>query len=653
MTKRVNHQPDAEGATAAIYVRVSTKEQAERDGDPEGYSIPAQREACKRKATSLGSVVLDEFVDRGESARTADRPELQRLLDFVRDNAVTYVIVHKIDRLARNRADDVAINLALTQAGAQLVSVTENIDETPSGILLHGIMSSIAEFYSRNLANEVIKGSTQKAKSGGTPGRAPTGYLNVRHIVNGQELRTVEVDPDRGPLMAWAFDTYATGQWTIRTLLDELTTRGLTSVPTASKPGQPLGTANMQRLLRHPYYMGIVRYRGVLYPGKHELLVTPETWQKVQEVLAANNIAGDKQREHNHYLKGSIYCGGCGSRLVVSHAKNRHGTIYEYFICLGRQQKRTDCRQQAVRIDQTEDAVTDVYAAIQLTAEQADQVRDFVLDEMNKLHATTKQERTRQERRLATLRNERKKLLGAHYADAIPLDLLKTEQTRIARDITNAEGRLATLEGDFTSAKTNLTKALALVQDCHAAYLSAPDKLRRQFNQAFFERLLIDDTYTVTGQLAPPFDTLLSEEVRQYVARRTETDRIDAIDDILRTDEGTPPEPELALAGATAATVHAAQGLKEKTMVEVMGRYSNQPRLLDRLDGLRYLEPRAPEPPARKPRQVQVRLSADQIAEVLTRYASGEAAPQLAVVFGVHRKTVLRLVKDHNRWCVT
>ena len=261
------------GATAVLYVRVSTKEQAERDGDPEGYSIPAQREACKRKAESLGAVVLDEFVDRGESARTADRPELQRMLEFLHDNQVTYVIVHKIDRLARNRADDVAINLAIKQAGVQLVSVTENIDETPSGILLHGIMSSIAEFYSRNLANEVIKGSVQKAKSGGTPMRTPTGYLNVRRMVNGQEVRTVEIDPVRGPLMKWAFEAYADGGWTIRTLLEELTRRGLASVPGPRTPAKPLGTSNLQRLLRHPYYMGIVRYRGVLYPGKHEPLV--------------------------------------------------------------------------------------------------------------------------------------------------------------------------------------------------------------------------------------------------------------------------------------------------------------------------------------------------------------------------------------------
>jgi DNA invertase Pin-like site-specific DNA recombinase len=94
------------------------------------------------------------------------------MLQFVKENSVKYVVVHKVDRLARNRADDVAINLALHQAGAQLVSVSENIDQTPSGLLLHGIMSSIAEFYSRNLATEVTKGLVQKAKNVSTPGSA-------------------------------------------------------------------------------------------------------------------------------------------------------------------------------------------------------------------------------------------------------------------------------------------------------------------------------------------------------------------------------------------------------------------------------------------------------------------------------------------------
>ena len=170
---------DPDGAVAVSYLRVSTKEQAEKGGTDEGYSIPAQREANRRKAAQLGATVIEEFVDAGESARKADRPELMRMIQYVTEHQVNYCIVHKVDRLARNRADDVTIHLALRDAGVMLVSASENIDETPSGMLLHGIMSSIAEFYSRNLATETIKGLSQKAAQGGTINRAPMGYLNV------------------------------------------------------------------------------------------------------------------------------------------------------------------------------------------------------------------------------------------------------------------------------------------------------------------------------------------------------------------------------------------------------------------------------------------------------------------------------------------
>ncbi len=194
------------GALAVSYLRVSTKEQAEKGGTEEGYSIPAQREANQRKAEQLGAVVVEEFVDAGESARKADRPDLMRMIRYVAQHQVNYCIVHKVDRLARNRADDVTIHLALKDAGVTLVSSTENIDETPSGMLLHGIMSSIAEFYSRNLATEVIKGLSQKAARGGTVGRAPIGYRNIgMRDEMGREIRTVEIDPERGELVRWAF----------------------------------------------------------------------------------------------------------------------------------------------------------------------------------------------------------------------------------------------------------------------------------------------------------------------------------------------------------------------------------------------------------------------------------------------------------------
>ena len=127
----------------------------------------------------------------------------------------------------------------------------------------------------------------QKARNGGTPGRAPLGYLNVRHIENGRELRTVEIDPERAPLIAWAFEAYATGNWTVRKLVAELNDRGLTTLTTAARPSKPLSDSQLHNILRHPYYTGVVRYRGAIYPGKHDPLVDIQTWQRVQELLTA------------------------------------------------------------------------------------------------------------------------------------------------------------------------------------------------------------------------------------------------------------------------------------------------------------------------------------------------------------------------------
>jgi site-specific DNA recombinase len=565
---------ELEGAPAVAYIRVSSKEQAEKGGEAEGFSIPAQREACRRKAATLQAALIEQFVERGESAKTADRPELQRMLRFIAEHPVKYVIVHKVDRLARNRADDVAITLAIRQAGAELVSVTENIDQTPSGLLLHGIMASISEFYSRNLATEVIKGTTQKAKNGGTPGHAPTGYLNVRRIENDREVRTVEVDPERGPLMTWAFDAYRTGEWTIRRLLAELTDRGLTTAPSRRGPGKPLTVSHLHKLLRHPYYMGMVQYRGAIYPGKHEPLATPETWHEVQRLLSAKNFAGEKDREHPHYLKGSIYCGQCGARLIVCHAKGRGGT-YPYFICIGRQRDKTSCQQRAIRIDRAEAAIAAHYATVQLPEDEVARLQTYLGDELTKLRVDAERERLVQARRLRQLEGERKKLLDAHYADAIPLDLLKSEQDRLSCEIANAEGRIAEIAGDFKVAETNVARALTRAGDCEAGYREANDRLRRQFNMAFFKRLLLSDEGEITSELASPFDIILGEELRRAAISQAEQELGDAINETLRQraarNKQRLQEPDSTPTGAKPPALASRGGFSPTMMVRARG----------------------------------------------------------------------------------
>jgi site-specific DNA recombinase len=144
------------------YLRVSTREQADK-----GLSIPAQRQACVRHVRDQGWDLVDEYSDRGESARTADRPQLQGLLARIQHDAdIDAVVVHKLDRLARNMEDHVAIRTLLRRRGVTLVSITENVEETASGRLVEGIHALMAEFYSANLAAEARKGMAEKAKTG-------------------------------------------------------------------------------------------------------------------------------------------------------------------------------------------------------------------------------------------------------------------------------------------------------------------------------------------------------------------------------------------------------------------------------------------------------------------------------------------------------
>ena len=145
-----------------IYLRVSTHEQAEKGEGEEGFSIPAQREACTRHVRDAGWLLADEYVDRGESARSADRPALKAMLARIAEDRGRRCRGSPQDRPAGpQHEDDVAIRGLFRRRGVALVSVTENVEETASGRLVEGIHALMAEFYSANLANEIKKGLNQ------------------------------------------------------------------------------------------------------------------------------------------------------------------------------------------------------------------------------------------------------------------------------------------------------------------------------------------------------------------------------------------------------------------------------------------------------------------------------------------------------------
>ena len=501
---------------AVIYLRVSTAAQADTDVHDEGYSIPAQREHCSRKAETLSAVVVDEYIDRGESARSADRPALQRMLARLEQGDIDYVIVHKVDRLARSRVDDVSIGLAIRRAGAQLVSATENIDETPSGKLLHGIMATIAEFYSQNLATEAKKGMTQKAKVGGTPGRPPLGYLNVREVVDGREIRTIAVDPERAPHIRWMFEAYRSGEWTVTTLTEGLADRGLKTRPTKRCPAKPLVRAQVANLLANRYYIGIVSFDGVDYDGRHRPLIDLDTFEEVQAILEARAVAKERPWHNQHYLKGSLWCGRCRSRLTFIRVKGNGGT-YEYFFCLGRQ-RRNGCTQPYVAVTRIEEAVLDHYARVSLTQAEADAIRIMVGDYLRQAWSRSEQEAARQRRRVVELETQRRKLLEAHYADALPLALFKEEQDRISRELARARVAAAGVEHQLDDIDAIAAHALTLVTDAQAIYANISDRGRRLMNQAIFEHIWIDEDMVAGADITEPVRDLMADDLAARLA---------------------------------------------------------------------------------------------------------------------------------------
>ncbi|MEA1872574.1 MAG: recombinase family protein [Chloroflexota bacterium] len=145
-----------------LYARVSTDKQAQKE-----LSIPAQIAAMKEYVKRNGWHVIGHFIDEGESAKTADRPELKRLIQHCKDEKnVNVVLVHKIDRLAKNLIDYATIKAILKQKGIKLVSVSEPFDDNPIGHLLENIIASISEWYSANLGEEIKKGQSCQTQKG-------------------------------------------------------------------------------------------------------------------------------------------------------------------------------------------------------------------------------------------------------------------------------------------------------------------------------------------------------------------------------------------------------------------------------------------------------------------------------------------------------
>jgi site-specific DNA recombinase len=503
MPQTLLHQPNP-GAEApylaAIYARVSSTGQLGRDGDEDGYSIPAQVEACKRDLEARGARVVRTYIERAESAKGDDRPELQKMMRELPDLGLHFLGVHKVDRLARNRLLDAQLYERLVGMGIMLVSATENIDETPAGRLMHGMLATFAEYYSNNLATEVKKGLRRKHESGGTPFKPPLGYKSKRTLIGNQDIRTVIVDKQRAHFVQEAFDLYATGNWTTRTLAAHLEQRGLRSRETPKVASRPVKAKTIQEVLRNPYYMGVVVYCGRRATGRHKRLVDPDTFDHVQALLSARSVAGDRPHKHQHYLRGSLYCAVCGGRLLYSKHRGNGGE-YEYFCCIGRTSRRQGgrCDSRHYSAHEIETAITEHYRTIQIPEPIREGIWADVRRDAGERTAIVAKDIERHQRKIKTLEANQTRLVQMSYEGLVSNEVLATEQQRLENEKLGAQRLLDAAELNASDIETALDGALAKTNTPHATYVASTSLERRLLNQTFFKRILVGEEGTIRG----------------------------------------------------------------------------------------------------------------------------------------------------------
>lgn len=483
-TERSQDPPEEhrEARRAVTYVRVSSREQVD------GYSISAQHEACRRLIEDEGWTLAGAFTDEGESARTQDRPQFQALLQTLKeDPTIDVLVVHKLDRLARNLEDHVAVRAQLRKHGVQLVSVSESLEESASGKLVEGIMASIAEFYSVNLAQEVRKGMTEKARRGGWPTLAPVGYKNIR-LPNGGGRRRGEAvivpDEEQAPLVKEAFELYATGEWTLTALYERMRKKGLRN----RQRRHPISRSAFADMLHSRAYIGKVEWHGAEYDGTHEPLIEEDLFNQVQEVFRTHDRAGVRRRRNSHYLKGTLYCGTCGSRMSTLNAKGR----YTYFYCLGRQSGRTQCQEPFVKAEELEEQVEELYRRVHLPEAVARSLQEELHAEIDRRQSNRLRSEKLLRQRLDRLESERTKVLAAYYDEAVTSDQLKAEQKRIDREVAELQDQLTQTEQGLTEANERVERALTLAEDLQRAYVTASPKVRRRYNQALLPKVYVE-----------------------------------------------------------------------------------------------------------------------------------------------------------------
>lgn len=434
------------------YIRVSTAKQGEK-----GVSLQEQREAILRYASHSGLEITAWFEER-ETAAKRGRPVFNQMLKLLRRGNAEGVVLHKIDRGARNLKDwaDLA---ELNDQGFEVHLAHESLDmRSRGGRLSADIQAVVAADYIRNLREETRKGFYGRLKQGLYPLPAPLGYLDCG------KGRAKEPDPAKAPLVRKAFELYATRQYNLDSLVEELYRLGL-----RNRRGGKTRRNGLSILLNNTFYIGLIRLTrtGESFPGLHPPLVPKSLFDRVQAILAGRT--NTRVLKHDFLFRRLLRCKLCGKTLIGERQKGHH-----YYRCHTR-----DCPTTGVREEVVDHGVQECLAPLSFNEEERVYFTAKIEAIKGDWNNQREDERKALNLRLSQLQDRLNRLTDAFLDGAIDRDTFAERKTSLLMDRKGVEENLASLDDQGRALPDRLAEFLELVGSAWLSYKTAIPEEKR------------------------------------------------------------------------------------------------------------------------------------------------------------------------------
>lgn len=429
------------------YIRVSTAKQGEK-----GVSLQEQKDAITRYAERNTYTIIEWFEER-ETAASRGRPVFNQMLRLLRKRRVRGVLIHKIDRSARNLKDWADLG-ELIDEGVEVHFANEGLDLlSRGGRLSADIQAVVAADYIRNLREETIKGLYGRLKQGIYPFAAPIGYLNH----GGGKPKTI--DSERGPLIRELFELYATGKYPIRRIREEMTRRGLRNAS-----GGKVSLNSVSIILSNPFYTGLIRIRknSQVFQGVHEPLIPMALFQKVEAVRTGNQQV--RTTKHAYCFRKFIRCKLCGMALMGELQKRRI-----YYRC-----QTKGCPTKTIREDRIDRAAIEFLARLELPDDILEKIISLTRESKRISDHTKAEEQNLLTLKLGHIKDRLNRLTDAYLDRLIEETSYRERQESAMRERQEIENRLTDLNAGKDVAAERLERYLRIAGNLAAVYTASP-----------------------------------------------------------------------------------------------------------------------------------------------------------------------------------